>query len=88
MKPHFPATDTSTDREARLLSVLTVVAQSAQSVEYQLTRVGAISSDLPRTSAELIWRLQVAQTLQTAQSLSRAIDLLTALREDAADLSK
>ena len=88
MKPHFPATDIATDREARLQSVLTAAAESVQSVEHKLALIGGISCDLPRTSHELIWRLQVAQTLTQARSLGKAIDLLAALREDVADLSR
>lgn len=88
MKPHFPATDIATDREARLQSVLTAAVESVQSVEHKLALIGGISCDLPRTSHELTWRLQVAQTLNQARSLGRAIDLLAALREDVADLSR
>jgi hypothetical protein len=88
VRPHFQATDIATDREARLQSVLTDAEQLLQSVEYKLALIGGISSELPRTSAELIWRLQVAQTLHQARSLGKAIDLLVALREDVADLSR
>ena len=88
MKPHFQATDIATDREARLQSVLMGTLESVQSVEYKLALIGGISAELPKTSPELTWRLQVAQLLQQTRSLGKAIELLQAMREDVVDLSQ
>jgi hypothetical protein len=85
-KSGFRDTDTLTDREGRLASVLDQAAQSASSAEYALTLTGAISVELPRTAPELIWRLLLMQTREQAHSLNRSIGLLKAAREDVVGL--
>jgi|SRR6185369_1374170 len=79
-------TDISTDREARLQSVLTDVSGLLQRVELRLALVGGILPSWPETSAEWTWQLLLGQTLTQATSLGKAIDLLMKSREDVVDL--
>ena len=70
----------------RLASLVMASLESCNSVEMKLTLIGALSASLPLTSVGLIWRLQCAELLYKAQSLSKAIELLQALQGDAGDL--
>jgi hypothetical protein len=79
-------TDISTDREARLQSVLDLATSYVNSAELKLSLAGAISLDLPRTSPELIWRLLLVQTQQQIRSLEATMLLLSHAREDVVSL--
>lgn len=67
---------------ARLASLLMASQESCNSVVTKHLLIGALSADMPRTSAGLIWRLQCAQVLEQARSLGKAIELLEALLGD------
>jgi hypothetical protein len=82
----LPDTDIATDREGRLASALDAATVLLSSLEQRLAMVGAISRQLPLTSPELIWRLQLASTVGQVRSLSQSIELLAQLREDVADV--
>ena len=84
MRNYMPPMDTTSERERRLQLALADAGALLPSVVGKLNLALEIASTGPRTSQELIWRLQAVSTIQLAGSLRRSIALLEELREDVA----
>jgi hypothetical protein len=83
-KRGIPLTDISTDREARLVSVLEQARSYCNAVEARLALAGGLAQQAQPISAELTWRVLLAQTILQVRSLDASMNLLAHAREDVA----